>query len=321
MKILTQSTYANLYLDAANQLGMQYRITNKKKATAFIFNENKRVRLVSHKLRLNESSSIHNAIHKAKTSALLLSAHIPVPGFAVFTYQNQALRHALKQLYVGLKIVIKPSAGSNAIGIKVNPTTTAHVKQAIALAFKDSPEIIVEDYILGHHYRITVMDNEIIAVTQRIPAYVLGDGIHTVLELIDVKNTNRKERCLPLIVLRQADMEYLRSAKISLNHIYPAGEHVRLQNGCDFEVGGERVRILIDDIPLRTRNMFLKAIKALGLRFGGIDYISPDIKKDYRKMKTAINEINSSPHQDVHYFDSTPHDNYSARRIIQKIFE
>lgn len=313
--------YANLYLNAADQLGLKYRIEDKQAALVYIFNEYKEILLASHNLSLNTKQSVSLSRHKEKASTLLQRAHIPVPAFAVFDNSPEAIQYALEKVKDHVSIVIKPNAGSNAKGISIDPTTQVQVRRAVKEAFKDSKKVMIEEHISGHHYRITVLDDEIIAVTQRIPAYITSDGIHTVEKLIEKKNNMREKRELPLIILREKDYDYLKSARVGLSHMYATGQNIRLQHGCDYEIGGERVRIDVHSIPRVNQELFIKAIRTLNLRFGGIDYISPDITLPYTQIHTAINEINSSPHQDVHHFDRYPHENYAAKRIIEKIFE
>lgn len=321
MKNIIRSTYANLYLNAADGLGLQYRIEDKEASIAYIFNKHKEIRLESHRLRLNTDKSRARSLDKETTSTLLQKAHIPVPAFEVFTDRAKAIQYASEKVKNHIGIVIKPTNGSNAIGITIHPTTQIQVRKAVKDAFRKVEKIIIEDHIFGNHYRITVLDGEIIAVTQRIPAYVITDGIRTIKELILQKNLVRAKKKLPLITLRDKDFNYLRSARIKLTDIYPHGGNMRLQHGCDYDVGGERLRIAIDSIPQVNQRLFIKAVGVLKLRFGGIDYISPDITTPYTQIHTAINEINGAPHQDVHHLDRYPYDNYAAIRIIEKIFQ
>jgi cyanophycin synthetase len=321
MKKFTTSTYANLYLNAAEGLGLSIRIEDKKTSTARIFNANTHITIVSSNLGINTLKSKVKTDNKDITSGLLLKKGIPVPHFEIFVNQPEALTYALSLLKKNIPIVVKPSDGSNARGVSVKPVTKLQLIRSINEAFSRSSKIIIEEYIEGQHYRITVLDDEIIAITQRIPAYITGDSTSTVDKLIELKNIMRAHKKLPLITLRDKDHDYLKSADINLTNIYPNGKNIRLQNGCDYEVGGERERIDLHSVPLLNQKMFVKAIKTLKLRFGGIDYISPDITVPYTQITSAINEINYKPHQDVHYFDSSPNNNYAAERIIEKIFE
>ena len=46
--------------------------------------------------------------------------------------------------------------------------------------------VMVESFVSGNDYRVLVIGGHMIAVAQRIPAHVVGDGEHTVRELVEI---------------------------------------------------------------------------------------------------------------------------------------
>ncbi len=320
MKKLINNRYANYYLNAADKLGLKYKIINSQAALARIYDDDKSIELSANVLSLNSQLSAALATNKKKTSLLLRDENIPVPDFKTFRDPKLAEKYLLNKLKGIQTYVVKPLSGSLAIGITINPMTYGQVVQALKEAFEENSEIIIEKYIPGQHYRITVLDDEVIAITQRLPAYVVGDAQKTVEELIAEKNIKRNIRNLPPIILRTKDHNYLKTKKIKTSTICPEGEQLTLQLGCDMNIGGERKRIDRDFVPEINKDLFITAARTLDLRFAGIDYISPDITIPYTRVVSAINEINSAPHSDVHYRDTYPFDNYAAERIIEKIF-
>ncbi len=312
--------YANFYLNAADTLGLKYSIRNEKMGLATITKGDKTLDISSIILGLNSQLSGCLSENKVKTSTLLQEQNIPVPKFQTFEDPEHAIAFALEELHKKKSVVIKPISGSLSIGITVSPASLAQIKAAVKEAFIGNSEIMIEEYVPGRHFRITVLDDEVIAITERIGANVKGDGENTVLELIAQKNIQRKIDFLPEIFLRKKDLEYLKNEKIELLKVYPKGIYIALQLGCDLDIGGERVRVDRDLVPKVNSDLFINALKTLGLRFGGIDYITPDITIPYTTIPTAINEINSCPDSDVHYRDTKNYDNYAAERIIEKIF-
>jgi len=320
MKKITKNKYANFYLNAADKLGVDYEIINEKIGLASVFNGKQRLDISSNVLGVNTQIGSSLSVNKVKTSLLLQEDNIPVPEFKSFTNKVKAAQYALMQLKQKKSIVVKPTNSSLSIGITVDPTNQKQIKMAIAEAFKENSTIMIERYITGKHYRITVLDNEIIAVTERLASNVTGDGKNSLLKLIKEKNTLRGKLRLPLISLRNKDHQFLKSNKIDLNKVYPAKINIILQLGCDLDIGGERKRIERETIPQENIELFIRAVKKLNLRFAGIDYISPNINIPFSESVTAINEINSAPDSDVHYRDTHPGNNYAAERIIEKIF-
>ena len=320
MKKLIDNVYANFYLNAADTFGLTYSIHNEKMGLATITKGDKTLDISSIILGLNSQLSGCLSENKVKTSTLLHEQNIPVPKFQTFEDPEHAIAFGLEALHEKKSVVIKPISGSLSIGITVSPASLTQIKSAVKEAFIGNSEIMIEEYIPGRHFRITVLDDEVIAITERIGANVEGDGKSTVLELIAQKNVQRKKEFLPEIYLRKKDLEYLKNEKIELLKIYPKGVSITLQLGCDLDIGGERVRIDRNLIPKVNSELFINAIATLGLRFGGIDFITPDITIPYTTIPTAINEINSCPDSDVHFRDTSLHSNYAAERIIEKIF-
>lgn len=320
MKTLTKNHYANFYLNAAAKIGLDYEIINERIGLARIFDEFTQLEISSNIIGVNTQISSSLSVNKVKTSVLLSEKGIPVPAFKTFKKPEEAISYSIKKLNENKYLVIKPINGSLSLGITVKPSNQKQIEKAVGEAFEGNLSIMIEEYIEGKHYRVTVLDDEIIAITERMAAYVEGDGKNTINNLISEKNKLREKRKLPPITIREKDLSYLQNEKISLADIPSKDQCIILQLGCDMEIGGERKRIYREEIPEENKSLFLNAAKALNLRFAGIDYISPDIMTPYISIKTAINEINSAPDSDVHYRSSYPFDNYAAERIIKKIF-
>lgn len=320
MKQLVKNKYANYYVSAADEKGLKYSILNDKIGLVRIYNDSKELTISANVLGINNQLGSSLSDNKAKTSILLQEANIPVPSFKVFHNAQDATEYMLFHTKNNERLVIKPMNGSLSIGITIDPIGSMQIQKAVKEAFETDASVIVERYVKGKHYRITVLDDEIIAITQRLAAYVTGNGQSTLTQLIEQKNIDRQEFQLPQIVLREKDTNYLAKENIYLSKIYPVGNEIILQLGCNLDIGGERVQIDRDLVPQVNKDMFKKAAKTIKLRFCGLDYISPDIMKPYTEIATAINEINSAPDSDVHYRDAHPYSNYAAKRIIDKFF-
>lgn len=320
MKKIIKNKYANFYINAALELGLNFEILNQEIGLIRIFNEKKELYISSNVLGVNTQISSSLSVNKVKTSILLREKNIPVPHHRAFKDKDSAIRYSSAQLLLNKYVVIKPISGSLSFGITVKPSTGLQIKEAVGEAFEGNTNIMVEEYIPGRHYRITILDDEIIAVTERIGSYIIGNGKDSISELIKTKNIERKKRELPLIMLRKKDLDFINSMSLELTDIVPEGKKVILQLGCDLDIGGERVRIDRDEIPKENLDLFRFAAKTLNLRFAGVDYISPDIMVPFSTIRTAINEINSAPDSDVHFRDSYPNDNYAAVRILENVF-
>ena len=156
MQKLIKNKYANFYLNAGSKLGLEYVILNEKVGLARIFNNATELDISSNVLGLNTHIRSSLSITKSKTSILLQAQSLPTPSFKVFTKSKNAIYYASDLLSKGILIVIKPMSGSLSIGITVNPATISQIEKAVSEAFEGNTNIMIEEYIEGRHFRITV---------------------------------------------------------------------------------------------------------------------------------------------------------------------
>ena len=126
MKGPVHITSAYLYAKAATALGFKHSYVKEGKMLLNIFSETKQILITENSLNLNSEESISTSRNKERTSKILQNKDIPVPRFTVFEDQKPALNYALKMMKKKTGIVIKPIAGSNAVGICINPQTSKH---------------------------------------------------------------------------------------------------------------------------------------------------------------------------------------------------
>ncbi len=319
MKILN-SLCADLYLDAAIKLNLDYEIINKHCLLYRIFSKDKELIFKNGALSLNSQVAVRIAKNKNETALILGSHQIPTPNHKLFRTRANALDYALKCLRNKMKIVIKPTNGKGAHGVYINPKTEKQINKAIAEAFSQNNQIMIEDYIKGKNYRITLFRGEIIAITWRRPGFVIGDGQNTISHLVSIKNMKRTQISYPQIILRPRDISYLKSRNLFLESVPQKGQMVKLQLGCDMDIGGDRKCINIKSVSEQNLSLFRRIFTYSYHQLLGIDFIIPDITKPYTEQICAVNEINSAPDMAVHYFDQIPADNYAALRILQHYF-
>ena len=137
--------------------------------------------------RTSRSTSPAN---KELTNRLLQEVGIPVPRSQVVRNADDAVRAADR---IGYPVVIKPLDGNHGRGVCINLTNDDEVREFYPVAEGESRagNVMVESYITGKDYRILVVNGQIVAVAERVPAHVVGDGKHTVQELIEITNSIR----------------------------------------------------------------------------------------------------------------------------------
>lgn len=87
--------------------------------------------------------------------------------------------------------MIKPKSTNYGLGITIfqqGVQNREDFAKALEIAFREDKEVMVEDYLVGTEYRFFVLGDETLAVLLRVPANVVGDGVHSVAELVAMKN-------------------------------------------------------------------------------------------------------------------------------------
>jgi len=131
--------------------------------------------------------------NKVVTKKVLAKAGFNVPQSVEFTSLEQAV--ASYPLFEGRAVVIKPKSTNYGLGISIFQQGVHNrddFAKAVEIAFREDKEIMVEDYLVGTEYRFFVLGEETLAVLLRVPANVVGDGVHTVAELGGAKNAPPK---------------------------------------------------------------------------------------------------------------------------------
>lgn len=119
------------------------------------------------------------AADKTMTKYILAKAGVPVPfGYAVTTLQEVLEAWST----IAKPVAIKPSDGNQGRGVSLNVNSAADVIGAFACARRHSSKLIVEEYIVGKHYRVLVVGGKLAAASLRTPAHVVGDGRHSLVD-------------------------------------------------------------------------------------------------------------------------------------------
>lgn len=199
---------------------------------------------------------------------------------------------------IGFPLVIKPSNGNQGDGVISNIATLDYFKQSLThirytLKYLD---VIVEEYIEGEEYRFFVIEDDVIAVINRKPASVLGNGKDTIENLIRIKNNERKRNPRLSTCLIHIDYEiknHLKSAGRTLSDIPSVGEEVSLRQISNISKGGDSYEVR-DAIPKEIKDVAIRALKVLpDIPHGGVDIII-DSNKPIEKAGTVL-EINGVP--------------------------
>jgi cyanophycin synthetase len=265
--------------------------------------------------------AVELASDKEETNKILSSLGLPVPRQELASTEDGAVRAARR---IGYPVVTKPYNGNHGRGISIRLTTDEEVRVGFAVAREHSRSVIVETFVEGDDHRLLVVNGELVAATRRTPGHVVGDGVHTVKELVEVVNKDPRrgvghEKVLTRLVLDgQAEMMLDRQG-FTAESVPPEGQIVPLRSTANLSTGGTATDVT-DVIHPDNRDMATRAIRAIGLDVGGVDFLSPDITESYRTVGGAICEVNAAPGFRMHVSPSegTPRD--AAGPVLDMLF-
>jgi D-alanine-D-alanine ligase-like ATP-grasp enzyme len=203
---------------------------------------------------------------------------------------------------LGFPLIVKPNSLSQGSCIALVRKSSA-LKSALKQVFEQDRAAIVEEYRPGKDYRIVVLDNEIISAYERKALEVVGDGTHTIKQLLVAKQKlfEAKKRDTRIdstdVRIRQA----LREQKKTWKSVLKDGEVLVLMPNANLSTGGESVDVTKTIHP-GYKKIAIALTRDMGLRIAGVDIMVThgDITEAPQKKNFFIIEINASPGLD-HY--------------------
>lgn len=258
---------------------------------------------------------------KTLTKRLLQDAGIPTPYGCITENLETALLTAKR---FGRAVVIKPHNGNQGKGVALNLRTPQEITAAFQVAKNYSDKILVEEHIEGRHYRVLVVDKKVIAVAERKPTYAVGDGQHTIKELISLINKNPArgighEKPLTKISIDPELILVLTKQGLSLDCVPKPGEKVHLRENANLSTGGIAIDVT-DLIHKRNVELVLRAVEIIGLDVAGVDLVTPDISKPMDQEGGAIIEINAAPGIRMHHHPLKGQPRNAGQAIVDYLF-
>ncbi|MFZ7235159.1 bifunctional glutamate--cysteine ligase GshA/glutathione synthetase GshB [Avibacterium gallinarum] len=261
--------------------------------------------------------------NKVVTKKVLHKAGFNVPQSLEFTSAEQAI--ANYGLFEGRAVVIKPKSTNYGLGITIfqqGVSNREDFAKAIEIAFREDKEVMVEDYLSGTEYRFFVLGEETLAVLLRVPANVVGDGKHSVAELVAAKNDHPlrgdgSRTPLKKIALGDIEKLQLKEQGLTVDSIPDAGRIVQLRANSNISTGGDSID-MTDEMHPSYKALAVGITKAMGAAVCGVDLIIPDLHKPAEPslQSWGVIEANFNPMMMMHIF---PYSGKSRRLTLDVI--
>lgn len=264
--------------------------------------------------------------NKTVTKKILANAGFPVPAGDEFTSLEQGL--AYYPLIKNKQIVVKPKSTNFGLGISIfqEPASLENYQKALEIAFAEDTAVLVEEFIPGTEYRFFILDGHCEAVLLRVAANVVGDGKHTIRELVAQKNANPlrgHDHRSPLEFIALGDIEQLMLAQqgYTPDDVLPDGKKVNLRRNSNISTGGDSIDVT-ETMDSSYQELAAAMASSMGAWACGVDLIIPDETQIASKENpncTCI-ELNFNPSMYMHTYCAEGPGQAITPKILDKLF-
>ena len=260
---------------------------------------------------------------KEDTHNLLRDLGLPVPQQRLVQSERECMRAARR---IGFPVVVKPLDANHGRGVSINLLSDEQVRVAYGVARENARgrSVLVESFIEGMDHRMLVVNNELVAVAKRVPGHVVGDGEHTIAELIDIVNQDPRrgighEKVLTRLELDHQAQRLMEKGGVDEHTVLPKGEVFFLRSTANLSTGGTAID-MTDVVHPDNREMAVRAVQAVGLDVGGVDFLTSDITQSYKDVGGAIVEVNAAPGFRMHVAPSEGKPRDVSGKVMDMLF-
>jgi cyanophycin synthetase len=270
----------------------------------------------------DSTSAIAEAIAQDKdlTKSLLHAAGVPVPMGR--PAQDLADAWAIAQ-EVGLPVVLKPQDGNQGKGVSVNITERSAFEHAFASAERYGT-VMVEKFLPGHDYRLLVVGDKLVAAARREPPLVVGDGKHTVRQLVDQVNADPRRgdgHSTSLTKIRFDDIAIgrLHEQDLEPESVPAKGRRVILRNNANLSTGGTATDVT-DEVHPEVAARVVEAAMMVGVDICGVDVVCETVSRPLEEQNGGIVEVNAAPGLRMHISPSFGKGRDVGNAVIDQMF-
>ena len=247
--------------------------------------------------------AVELAQDKEETKTRLALHGIPVPQGRVVYSLKDALRAADE---LGPPVVVKPINGHQGQAVTLEVTTRQEMKIAFGVARKISRAVLIEETLAGRNYRVVVVGGRMVAASERVLPYVIGDGANSIRDLIAHENRNPlrgegHEKPLTKIRVDAEVTTHLEHAGMTLDTVPARDQHVTLSHRSNLSIGAT-AHDVTDKVHPSIARMCERAARLIGLDVCGVDLVIPDIAVPI--TSGGVIEVNASPGLRMHHYPS-----------------
>ena len=269
------------------------------------------------------TGAIAEAIAQDKELArtLLKAAGVPVPEGRQANDAEDAWEAACE---IGVPVVLKPRDGNQGRGVTTNLSTREQIVAAYDAALAEGSQVIVEKFAPGHDYRLLVVGGRVIAAARREPAQVLGDGVHTIRDLIEIANLDPRRgehhaTAASKIKLDAVSESVLADQGYACDSVPPAGTSILIRRNGNLSTGGTAID-MTERVHPQVAARAVDAARMIGLDIAGVDVVAPDISAPLEEQSGVVVEVNAAPGLRMHVQPSVGVSRPVGEAIVSMLF-
>jgi cyanophycin synthetase len=271
----------------------------------------------------DRTSAVAESIAQDKelTKSLLDAVGIPVPKGMPASSAQAAWMVAEE---IGLPVVVKPRSGNQGRGVSVRLSSREAVVAAYEIAFAADGEVIVERHIEGADFRLLVINGRLVAAARREPPQIIGDGLHTISELVATVNLDPRRgddhsTSLSKIVLDEIGREILAEQSLTVDSVPALGAVVVLRRNANLSTGGTAADVT-DTVHPSVARCAVEAARMVGLDVAGVDIVARNVTEPLELSGGAIVEVNAAPGLRMHIEPSSGIGRPVGKAIVDSMF-
>jgi cyanophycin synthetase len=271
---------------------------------------------------IDSTSAVSESIAQDKdlTKTLLRAAGVPVPWGRPVDSVDEAWEVAQA---IGLPVVIKPQDGNQGKGVTVNIVSREHLEVAYRVA-AEVGQVMVERFLPGNDFRLLVVGDRLVAAARRDPPFVIGDGEHTVRELVDQVNTDPRRGDGHATSLTRIRIDDIAVARLNVQGLTPddipeKGRRVVLRNNANLSTGGTATDVT-DEVHPDVAARAVAAARMVGLEICGVDVVCETVVRPLEETGGGIVEVNAAPGLRMHISPSYGKGRDVGEAIISRLF-
>ncbi|TDP80744.1 cyanophycin synthetase [Aquabacterium commune] len=307
-------------VDAAVVRGIPYRRLTQGSLVQFGWGSKQRRIWAA---EVDNTSAVAESIAQDKdlTKRLLASAGVPVPTGRPVTDFADACLVAEE---IGWPVVVKPRDGNQGKGVTVNIVSTEHLEIAHKVAAEHG-EVMVERYLPGNDFRLLVVGDRLVAAARRDPPHVIGDGVHTVRQLVDKVNEDPRRGEGHATSLTKIRFDEIAVARLQVQGLKPddvpeKGRRVIMRNNANLSTGGTATDVT-DDVHPEVAARAIAAAQTIGLEICGVDVLAESVHLPLEDQNGGIVEVNAAPGLRMHLSPSYGKGRNVGEAVINNLYK